>query len=744
MHLRPHFPRLPAALLLCAFSAAPQSTTVHVQVSNQINPSVGVNGRLQLAMSTAFQLISWSYQFFEQEPQALRTLGALQPRHTRVQTVPSSNPLTSPGVWDFTQLNALLPPIQSSGDHSPEFQIAGAPAYMNDSNGYLLPTHYGDFAGMSANLVHYYNTGGFNVGGTHYQSSSPYPITWWGIFNEPNGNGLTPQDYVNLYNTTVPAMAQADPTIKFAAIELSDSEQEAESFLPTFVSNVTAPVNALATHFYSTCSQKTTDETIFPTVVNFATEVSYIYSELATQPSLAAVPVWVTENNVNSDYALDNGLSFCNGTPFVLDSRGTSPFFAAWRSLAFELLGQAGAQALYHWDFSSNAQFGETDSTGNPYLSYWVDYYLSHWLPSPPGQDILTATSSGCCLWIADSGNGLMLGLDTHTMALRNPDGSVVILMSNHAVQHFDDNNGTGAPRTFALDLSALGSFTSATLVSLDAGTPAAGPELQSLTPSAQMQVNLSGYGAALLRLSNAAPQLTADGVVNGASFAPGSVSPGEIVSLFGSAIGPPTPASLVLTNPRLVANSLEGVQVFFDGVPAPVLYASAGQANVVVPYSVSGQSTTVLQLEYLGVLSSPVTLQVFPTTPGIFSIGGSGVGPGAILNSQDLSLNSALNPAARGDWVSIFATGAGITTPASVDGFLASAPLPSPIGNVSVTIGGLPCPTNFAGAAPGFVSGLLQINAQVPAGVTPGPAVPVQVNIGSASSPVTVTVAVR
>ena len=135
------------------------------------------------------------------------------------------------------------------------------------------------------------------------------------------------------------------------------------------------------------------------------------------------------------------------------------------------------------------------------------------------------------------------------------------------------------------------------------------------------MQVTIPGYGAALLRLANATPNLTAAGVVNGATFQSGPVAPGEIVSLFGSAIGPPTPALLALTNPRLVANSLEGVQVYFDGVPAPLLYASAGQVNVVVPYSVAGKSTTELQLEYLGVLSNPVTLQVAATAPGVFSI---------------------------------------------------------------------------------------------------------------------------
>jgi uncharacterized protein (TIGR03437 family) len=317
--------------------------------------------------------------------------------------------------------------------------------------------------------------------------------------------------------------------------------------------------------------------------------------------------------------------------------------------------------------------------------------------------------------------------------------------MSNHAVQRiFTDNNGSGVSRTFALDLSALGAFTSATLITLDAATPSTGPALQSLTPAAQMQVTIPGYGAALLRLANATPNLTAAGVVNGATFQSGPVAPGEIVSLFGSAIGPPTPAYLTLTNSRLVANSLEGVQVYFDGVPAPLLYASAGQVNVVVPYSVAGNSTTQLQVEYLGVLSNQVALQVAVTAPGIFSVTGSGQGQGAILNARDGTVNSALNPAARGDWVSIFATGAGITTPASVDGFVASAPLPVPNANVTVTMGGVPCQLSFKGAAPGLVSGVLQINARVPAELAPGPEVPIEIGIGYASSLPAVTLAVQ
>jgi uncharacterized protein (TIGR03437 family) len=732
-----------SSTILPAAALAQESEIVNVQVSNQIDLQTGVNGRLELPMSTSFQLAPWSYQLFSTTPDATTPLGALYPWHTRVQVISTGIPLIAPDTWDFTELDTMFAPIQSTGDHSPECQIATAPAYMSDSNGYILPTSFSEFAQMSANLVRYYNTGGFSDSGNFFESPTPYPVTWWGIFNEPNGNGLTSQQYVDLYNTVVPAMAQADPSIKFLAVELSDFGNQAETYLPAFVSGVTAPVDVLATHFYSTCAQTDSDAKVFATVPGFVSEVRNIYSQAATQPGLAGVPVWVTENNVNSDYALPNGMSACNPTQtYVLDPRGASPFFAAWRSLVFASLGEAGAQALYHWDFAGDQQFGEVDSSASPYLSYWVDYYLSHWLPSPPGQDILQVTASGCCIWTYNGGNPL--GLDTHTLAVRNVDGSVVILMSNHAVANATDNNGSGVVRDFMLDLSALGSFTSATLIHLDSSTPQSGPVLEQMTPSAQMQVVLEGYGAALLRLANASPVLTAAGVANAASYVSGAVAPGEIVSLFGTAMGPASPASLALTNPRLVANSLAGVHVLFDGVPAPVLYASSGQVNVVVPYAVAGESSTEVQVEYLGSVSPPVSLPIAATAPAIFTLDASGTGPGAILNAADESVNSAANPAAPGDWVSIFATGAGVTTPPGVDGLLPAGPSYQPNAPVSVSIGGLTCQLNYTGAAPGLVSGVLQINAKVPAAVTPGASVPVQVAIGTASSQSGVTLAVR
>ena len=79
----------------------------------------------------------------------------------------------------------------------------------------------------------------------------------------------------------------------------------------------------------------------------------------------------------------------------------------------------------------------------------------------------------------------------------------MVIMVANHGVKSSSDNNGTGAPRTVVLDLSALGSFSSATQLTIDANTnPASGPSPQTITPAAQMEITLSGYGVTFLALA--------------------------------------------------------------------------------------------------------------------------------------------------------------------------------------------------------------------------------------------------
>ena len=62
---------------------------------------------------------------------------------------------------------------------------------------------------------------------------------------------------------TVPPMQTVDPSIKFAAVELGDYEGLAQTYLPAFVNGVSAHVDVLATHFYSTCNQTDSDSNCF-------------------------------------------------------------------------------------------------------------------------------------------------------------------------------------------------------------------------------------------------------------------------------------------------------------------------------------------------------------------------------------------------------------------------------------------------------------------------------------------------
>jgi len=231
--------------------------------------------------------------------------------------------------------------------------------------------------------------------------------------------------------------------------------------------------------------------------------------------------------------------------------------------------------------------------------------------------------------------------------------------------------------------------------------------------------------------------------IVSAASFLAGPLSPGEIVSLFGTGLGPPDGAFLQLTATGFVSSSIGGAQVLFDGVAAPLVYAQANQANVVVPYEVAKQTSTLVSVNYAGVISNSITLPVASSALALFTASASGKGLGAILN-EDGSLNSPSNPARRGSIVVLYGTGEGQTTPAGVDGKVATVPLPAPVLPVSVLIGGMAANVVYAGAAPQLVSGVIQINARVPSAVSPSDHVTLEVMVGNVASQAGVTIAVQ
>lgn len=237
-------------------------------------------------------------------------------------------------------------------------------------------------------------------------------------------------------------------------------------------------------------------------------------------------------------------------------------------------------------------------------------------------------------------------------------------------------------------------------------------------------------------------PRLSAAGVVNAASLRGGVVAPGEVVSLFGRAIGPEEPLGLALEGGR-VSTQLGDVRVLVSGVPAPLLFVGLNQINAVIPYAAASLPVATLQVERSGFLSAPVTLRVEASTPAMFSLDGSGVGQGAILN-QDFSVNGPGNPARRGDIVILYATGEGQTTPDGVDGAVAADPLPRPVAEVRVSIDGLNAEIFYAGGAPGLVAGVLQMNVRIPATARSGEAVSVSFSAAGRRSPADVTLAVE
>jgi uncharacterized protein (TIGR03437 family) len=163
-----------------------------------------------------------------------------------------------------------------------------------------------------------------------------------------------------------------------------------------------------------------------------------------------------------------------------------------------------------------------------------------------------------------------------------------------------------------------------------------------------------------------AAPVFSEASVTNAASFTSGPVAPGEIITIFGANLD---------------------AKVTLDNIPATLVYSSATQVSVTVPYSITGP-TTILRSGS----SAPVTLLVAPSAPGIFT--------------------AVADPANAGI-VTLYATGCGTLTSDS----LPRCALP-----ISMTVNGQPADVLYAGIAPGLVEGANQINIRLPNGIGTGP----------------------
>ena len=393
----------------------------------------------------------------------------------------------------------------------------------------------------------------------------------------------------------------------------------------------------------------------------------------------------------------------------------------------------------------SGATTGSFQVTGTPSTCPWTAQSTVSWITVTSGT---SGSVSGTVGYAAAANTGSQR---TGVVQVNNQGFSITQagLSCSYTVAAGQANFGAqGGTSAVSLATSAGCTWTAATSVTWIAlaATSGSGPANINFTVAANTgpqrtgTLTIGGQTITVTEADGSAPAVTLASVKNAASYVDGTVSAGEVVTLLGVNIGPLNIVQYDGSSGSL-ATVLAGTRVLFDGVAAPMVYTLATQASAVVPYAVNGASSTRVQVEYQGTLSNALTIAVAPAVPGIFSIDATGAGQGAVLN-QDYSVNGPDNPAPQGSIVQIFATGGGQTDPAATDGLLSVAPFPSLILPVTVQIAGMDAPVSYAGAAPGLVAGMVQVNAQLPDNLPAG-AVSVVLQVGSAFSQGGITIAV-
>jgi uncharacterized protein (TIGR03437 family) len=413
---------------------------------------------------------------------------------------------------------------------------------------------------------------------------------------------------------------------------------------------------------------------------------------------------YVIGNTMSSDFPVTSGAFQPNGpsAPWAIGyNRGLGQFLSAIN---------ASGTALIYSTYLNGAAAIDVDAQGDIYVLGVASYNFP--------------VTNGAFQRCVTNGKGDLFVLEL------NPSGQP--LASTYL-------GGTGTETPSAIVAASGGSaFIAGTTASVDFPGIAGAESGVSLTFVTRIQINNSQAtdGPCVSQV-----------LQNAATFAEGPVVPGEIVTIRGAGIGPVNGVAGKAGTDGVFPTMLAGVQVSFDGYPAPLLYVQGQQINTVVPWQVVWDYNslylggTQVRVQ-VGSLSTNTFLNPLTSVaPGIFVI--DAANQAAALN-QDGTVNSPSNPAAPGSIIAIYGTGGGMTSPGGQTGALSPlslAPLTLP---VAVQICGLNAEVIFAGAAPGLISGVIQINVRVPEMPGASPYCSLGVTIGSIASPSQPTIAVQ
>ena len=211
--------------------------------------------------------------------------------------------------------------------------------------------------------------------------------------------------------------------------------------------------------------------------------------------------------------------------------------------------------------------------------------------------------------------------------------------------------------------------------------------------------------------------------------YGSGSISPGEVVTIFGYGLGAETTIQARADSGGDMPKEIAGTRVLFDGLPAPLLSVGGMRVEAVTPYT---QFPPEVIVERNGVASNAIPIWTTATKPGLFARDGSGLGQALAVHSSDGSLNGPENPAPKGSVLVLYATGLGETDPPGIDGRIAAAGvLPRYRTPVSVIVGNRAAEALYAGGAPGLTAGIAQINARIGESTPSGSHIPIALIAG-------------
>lgn len=224
---------------------------------------------------------------------------------------------------------------------------------------------------------------------------------------------------------------------------------------------------------------------------------------------------------------------------------------------------------------------------------------------------------------VVNSANPFIYATGTVTIGGNINNGDVVTIVIG--------NNQTASTETYTYTVKATDTITSviaALVAEINAGS--GDPNALAIEDDADSQVKLQAlvvgpqgdnvtYSATVS--SNAQITATAaDSTLSGGGNA-ASVAPGSIISINGSNLSSNT-VSADLTQPTL-PTSLGGVQVFLNGVPAPLTFVSPTQINAQVPWEFNNTTTinayVVSQINGALTFTSPVAVTIVDANPGVF-----------------------------------------------------------------------------------------------------------------------------